>query len=499
MTTHGVRTIHGHGVPRGGWAGRARISAADLPALLWRERWIMAGVFALIAILGLLLALSLKTAYPANASVLVRLGQEYVYEPRAGDAGRGAVPDADQVLQSEVEILGSPQLKERVIARLGLSRIYPDLGKKYAGASAETQLRIRALAVRRLEQGLKIATAPDTPVIRVAFEHRTPQMAAGVLNALLEEYLLYRRGVLETSVSPALEQQRLAFQARLAEADTAYQDFLERNRIGDFETEKTSLAALQGQLDQQRALNEIALQERLGRLSVLTRQLGQLAPEVSLYRDVSTAGSEKLVSLRLQREDLLSRYKPDARPVLEVEAQIAQLEQAIARGRAEGEAGRRIGLNPVHQTLQTERIQLSAEVAALRQSQAALARQLIQLTQRRQRLAELEPMFQDLSIERDVLLANVRDFTVREAQSRAAQEIAAQTSDNIRIIARATPPARGKSLRRPVFLAALLFAGFSALCAGLARMWLRPGLPTPAVAARTLDLPVLAGAAFKAG
>jgi hypothetical protein len=45
---------------------------------------------------------------------------------------------------------------------------------------------------------------------------------------------------------------------------------------------------------------------------------------------------------------------------------------------------------------------------------------------------------------------------------------------------------------------AFVFAAFSALCAGLLRAFLRPGLPTPRTAARTLDLPVLGVAALKA-
>jgi hypothetical protein len=44
---------------------------------------------------------------------------------------------------------------------------------------------------------------------------------------------------------------------------------------------------------------------------------------------------------------------------------------------------------------------------------------------------------------------------------------------------------------------AFLFAAFTAACAGLVRMLLRPGLQTPASASRTLGLPVLATAQYK--
>ena len=115
-----------------------------------------------------------------------------------------------------------------------------------------------------------------------------------------------------------------------------------------------------------------------------------------------------------------------------------------------------------------------------------------------QRLAALEPQLQTLKQDRDLLQTNVRDFTGKTLQTDAERQMAADSSDNIRIVERASPAATGKSLRKPVMILAFLFAGFAALCAGLVRMFLRPGLPTPASAARTLDLPILGMASMKA-
>lgn len=498
MAAPGAWTIRPHDqATRTDWAGRPHYAVSDFATLLWRERYLMVAVFSILFVLGAAAAFTMKTTYPAYSSVLVRLGQEYVYEPLSGDAARGAVPDSDQLIQSETEILGSGQLKQRVIDKLGLARIYPKLAAKYASASGAGKKLILGQAIRALETSTKIETAPDTPIIRLSFTHEDPEIAALVLNTLLEEYLIYRRSVLTDPTSPALARQREAFEARLLQADAAYEDFLTNNRIGDFVAEKASLGQLQQQIEQQKYQTDAQLQDRMGRLSMLESQMGQVSQEVGLYRDISSAANDKLMTLKLQREDLLSRYKNDARPVQELDAQIAQLEAGIATGRTQGEGAKRFGLNPVYQTIQTEKIQLTAEVAALKQSQVALADQVIQLTERRLRLAELEPKFQSLSLDRDVLQASVRDFTVKEQQSRAASEIASTTNDNIRIVSRATEPTKGKSLKKPVIVLAFLFAGFTALCAGLLRMFLRPGLPTAQSASRTLDLPVLATAPMK--
>jgi uncharacterized protein involved in exopolysaccharide biosynthesis len=465
--------------------------------LLWRERWLMLAVFLGLAVLGVVFALTLKTVYPTHSSVLVKLGQEYVYQPRAGDAARGAVPDNDQLVQSETEILSSDGLKMLVVRRIGVGRLAPQEAAAYAAASPEKRELMIAGLAQSIGRSLKIDTAPGTPIIRLTYQNSDPQLAALVLNTLLEEYLTFRRSVLLTPTAGALDDQRRAFQQRLAQEDTAYQNFLTSNQIGDFEADKTSLSTLSATIEQQQYANDAALKEKTGRLAAIDAELGGLAPEVGLYHDSDPTAPAKLADLKVQREGLLSRYKPDAQPVKDMDAQIARLEAGIAAGRTQTKGPERTGLNPVYQTFQTEKLQLSAEAAGLRETAASLSDEMKQLTVRRLRLAQLEPQYQAMNLDRDALQSNVKDLTAKAEESEASEGIAAATNDNIRIIERATAPTEGKSLQKPVLVLALVFAAFSALCAGLLRMFLRPGLPTPASASRTLDLPVLGAASYK--
>jgi uncharacterized protein involved in exopolysaccharide biosynthesis len=475
---------------------RTRYAAGDLPALMWRERWLMLAVFIGLAVLAVAFALTLKTVFPTHASVLVKLGQEYVYQPRSGDAGRGAVPDNDQLVQSEAEIMGSDAVKARVVQRIGVARLDPADARAYAAGNTEQRALILAKVVQGIGRSLKIDTAPGLPVVRLSYQSGDAQLASQVLNTLLEEYLAYRRTVLMSPTS-ALADQRRAFQARLDQEDTAYQNFLASNQIGDFEADKSSLSQLSAQIEQQQLANDTALKEKTGRLSVIEAELAGLAPEVVLYHDADPTAQTKLADLKVQRESLLSRYKADAQPVKDMDAQIAQLEAGIATGRTAGKGAERTGVNPVYQTFQTEKLQLAAEVDGLRQTGATLADEMSRLTERRLRLAKLEPQYQTLSLDRDALANNVKDLAAKAAESEASEGIAAATNDNIRIVERAQPAAQGKSLKKPVLALGVVFAAFTALCAGLLRMFLRPGLPTPASAGRTLDLPVLGAAPLK--
>jgi uncharacterized protein involved in exopolysaccharide biosynthesis len=480
----------------GGWAARTKYAPQDFVTLLWRERWLMLAVFATIFVLGVGFAATLKTSYSAHSSVLVGLGQEYVYEPRAGDAARGAVPDSDMVIQSEAEILSSDELKQRVIARIGLKTLYPALATA-AGKGPAERAKAQAAAVKAIGEKLGVDTAPSAPVIRVSFQHANAAVAAKVVNTLLEEYLIYRRGILQSGSGPVIDAQRKLFEAKLATVDGAYQALLSENGIGDFDGEKTSLTQVQVQLEQQQYSTESQLREAQGQLVSLNSQIGQISPETDVYRDRNLAGDNRLVELKVERENLLSRYKPDSDPVRQKSAEIAQIEAALASGRTQGDTARRVGANPVYQTVQTQRVDAQTRVSALQQTLAAVRGQLAEVTRRQQALARLDPQFQGLSRDRAILQDNVKDFSIREQQGQAARAIADKGADNIRIVERAAPPSAGKSLKKPVAILALLFAGFSALCAGLLHMFLRPGIPTPSAAGRTLGLPVLGYAPLK--
>jgi uncharacterized protein involved in exopolysaccharide biosynthesis len=479
------------------WATRARYAPTDFITLLWRERFLMLVVFLVIVVLGFAFASTLKKSYTAESSLFVRLGQEYVYEPRAGDAGRGAVPDVDQVIQSEAEILGSGELRERVIRKIGFANIFPAQSVKYAGATPEGKRKLIAQGRDSIAKSLKIETAPDNSIIRLTYQNQNPEMAEKVLNTLLEEYLTYRKGLLINSDGQVLQRQRDIFEQKLADTDASFQSFLSTNDIGDFAAQKNTLMQLQSQVEQQKYSVEAQLQDRTGRLAAVEAEISRTPADMVLYRDADTSAATKLNQLKLDREGLLSRYRADAQPVRDIEAQIAQLQQGVSSGRTAGEGARRSGPNPIWQTLQTTRNDLSAEVAALRESLTAYTQQVGDVNQRLLRLSELEPQFNALTRDRDILSTNVKDYTVKEQQDEAQRRMSSESSDNIRIVRRAVAPSQGKSLKKPILALTIMFAAFTALCAGLVRMFLRPGLQTPASASRTLGLPVLATAGVK--
>ena len=74
------------------------------------------------------------------SSLLVRLGQEYVYQPRSGDAARGAVPQTtDSACSPRRRSSSSDELKRRVIRAVGLQTLDPRQASAWANAADDAQ------------------------------------------------------------------------------------------------------------------------------------------------------------------------------------------------------------------------------------------------------------------------------------------------------------------------------------------------------------------------
>jgi hypothetical protein len=234
--------------------------------------------------------------------------------------------------QSEVEILTSGPLTARTIEKVGYGRLYPKNAKRYAAADQSGRAYLVQRAVADVGAALAVQTTPKSNVIRLSYEHPDAQVAAAVLNAHVTGYLQYRREVLSDVTLPLVSQQRRVFETRLAQANTQLKDFLASEKIGDFVSEKVSLGTLEATLREERYRVQARLREVEGRLGGLNR--APVAAQIDLYRDVDNTAENRLRDLRIQREELLSRYKPNARPVQEVEVQVAQLERMLREGRA---------------------------------------------------------------------------------------------------------------------------------------------------------------------
>ncbi len=474
---------------------RPRYGLFDVVGLLFRQLLLMILVFVVVLALGAAAVLTLKKTYTAGASLLVNAGQEYVYQPRVGGlADRQSQPPAvGEVAQAEANIIGTREVKLRAVRALGLP-FFQKPGK----VSTDPVEKQEGDAIKFINDGLSIGTTPQGATIGLGFESDDAEKSARVLNAVIDQYLIYRREVFQDRTTSAIQSQRRVFEDELAEVDRAYGSFLATNAIGDFAATKAALAnAYQTTLTEKLSV-ENQLNQAARRLQTLEAQQAVTPAEVTLQQDLNVSAQDQILQLRTEREQLLARYQPGSQPVQDIEARIAGLQAYVAGGSTVGAKEVRLGPNPVWTELETTRITTRAERDSLGSRLASVNRQLGEILQRQAQLTREESENSTLTSNRDVLTASIREFQQRETQSRADNGLVAAGADNVRVIERAAAPTRGKSLKLPLLALVILFAGFTALCVGLLRVFTLRGFSTPGMAGRTLEMPVLAVAPMKA-
>ncbi len=475
------------------------LSLGDVVSLLMRELWLMLIIFIVIAGIGVLAASRMSSSYTAGASLLMQLGESYVYNSPTNDAGRGAIATIDQVVQSETAILGSTDLKKRVIDRLGYKTILPGAPKLWNPATPAEHAASEAAAIKVIQAGLSINTAPQNPVVLLSFKHSDPEAASLILNTLIDEYAVERRRVLADKTGPLLQAQRQTLDDELAQNNETYRDFLTRIGVGDFDAARATYSKVYDQIQTDLYATQTQIAQDNAKLADIKASLGRLSPEMSTERDLDLSVPNKLAALQQQRQDLLSRYLPDAPPVKDVDAQIASLQTLMTGGRGIGEQSHKLGVNPVYTDLTGQRFNLEADVAAMTAKAQRLQDQAAQVTAKLLDMQGTQTQYNTLSTERNVIQDGLKSVAQRIQENNAAQQVANSTNDSVRIVERASPPDKPQSLKRLVMIVGLLFAAISALCAGLLRVVTRRGFVSAAMASKALDLPVLAQAKVKAG
>jgi len=466
-----------------GWAEAPRLTVADVAAMLWAERMLVLAVGGAIVALGLIAALAAPRTYTARSELIVRMGEEYVYQPTAGGAGAGATPDMQTIVNAEMRLIGSGAAVRGAIESIGIARLYPDIA-----ASPASDARKLAAAERAFAQHLTVETAPQTPAIGLAFEHRNAETAAAAVNALIEQYLRHRRDVLVGGEYEALSQQSGDISTRAGQATAAMSTFLTEHQIGDFESELAALAARAGDIETQLLDAQARRREAEARSAALRQRYNSEPEQIELYQE--SDARRDLVEAQMERERLLAAYQPDALPVREVDRRIAQIQAFLAGG--DPPSITRRGPNPVRQDVASQLYGMEAEARAQRGRETALDQQRTEVRERLRAMQALEPRFRQLQRDRTILETNAQNFASRAEEARARSQMLGRATDNISAIERASVPTQGKSLRSPIMIVTLLIAGIVALAAGLSRGLMRRSFPTPSSAARALDTPVLA-------
>jgi succinoglycan biosynthesis transport protein ExoP len=307
------------------------------------------GTLILIVFLGLLTSLLLTLPqtpiYQARGSIEIQdLNENFLntrnVSPTADDWASYA-PGSD--LQTQVKILRSESVLERVVAKLDLGKkLFPEEGSgrlstwhKALGLSGRMQAPTREKILTLVAKNLKISTDTNTRLVEISYDSTDPQLAADFVNTLTAEFVqqnLESHWKTTQQTGEWLTRQMEGVRIKLEKSEDQLQTYAQASGLL-FTSEKDNVS--------EEKLRE--LQEELSKA-----QADRVASQ-SKYELASTASPEslpevlddktlmeyqvKLTDLRRQLAELSSSLTAANPAVKKVQAQVTTLESALDKER----------------------------------------------------------------------------------------------------------------------------------------------------------------------
>jgi len=308
-------------------------TAREVAMVLFRQRRVFLWASGLVFAVAILYATA-GTKYQAHMKVLVRRGRAdapvSAQENAPLDLTRMQATEED--LNSEVELLRDDEVLRRVVVASSL-QTHDWLRFLRRGEGQEAQIE---RAARRLGKKLEVAPIKKTNLIEVSYASDDPKLAAKVLQAVAVTYLekhmeVHRPG----GEFHFFEQQTAESRRELEEAKNKLLRFNSSHKVIAAAEQRDLALQKLSETDASLRQTRIDLAETKRRVFELKIKLAEL-PERTVTQ-VRTADNPELLKslkaslldLQLKRTQLLTKFEPTHRLVLEVDQQIAQAEAAI--------------------------------------------------------------------------------------------------------------------------------------------------------------------------
>lgn len=439
---------------------RSAFSPRDVLFVLFRHKRKALLVFVAISALTVAAALALPDEYRSEAKMLVRLGRESVAMDPTASIGPTVQPiqTRESELNSELEILRSRELVEQVVARLGAERLVSD------AEAGMDPAELDADAVKQLQEDVHVSVVPDSNVLDVAYVAADPALAHRVVDAYVKEFLDLRLTVYRSPGSQHFfaEQHRMA-REELEQVQRQIRDLKDKTGLADLVTQRTirlnRIGGLESAIDDTHA--RLAAAEAT--VDQLRDRLAELPEEVVTSQTTNAPNSsvemlrQRLAELRLEEQDLASRYVESSPTVQAIRRQITEATAMLQA--AEERSQKTTGLNSTWEAL---KLRMETELANVAAERAMLERLAADLAQARSGVALLnQAQIQIQQLERQAAIAEekVQKYARTYEQARIDRALEADKISNISVYQPATRPQDPQGPRRTLLIAVGLFLG----------------------------------------
>lgn len=488
------------------------------------KRRLLIGAGTLIGVVGAVGALLLITPrYEVSASLLLRLAREVKPAVATGTAGQTFQAVRPEDIASEIEILRSQFLIEKVVQFFGENLFLAEPGpqtftqrvkaviRSVAGAvrTAGQEIMIRIGLSRRLtpgeqavlavQGGLIVEPVPRSDVIRIRLGTPDPNVGIKVAGKLIDFYLEEHIAAHKTQKARTfLEEQTETTRRALAGHEASRAAFKRSKSVASLDEERKLLLGQRKDMAAALDTTQADASQVAAEIKDIDRKRAELSPDLRL----STTSQRnplidilrtRLVTLEGRREELRGKYSDDSRIVSDLDREIEDVRRSLA---AEGPYVTQSVTSGVNSTVQTLERELIAKRGTLQGLQARLSTLTQQLAALNAEIRAIELADVELRrLERELVLAeqNYTLYTKNLEEARISEALDIAKISNVVVIA---PPTASLVPVWPpklmVLVGGLLVGLGGAITVAFALEAFRPTVRSRADVAEVLGVPVLA-------
>ena len=359
----------------GNSTGRAAAEA------LFRHRSLFIAVAGLILVVTVLVIVFTPRTYVSEMNVLVRNARpDYLLSPERSNGQLTQNEVTEERVGSEMEVLKSRDLADVVVD--------PSWPKTPLSQRRDSEIRAHEKAVAEFSKHLTVESLRKSNMIRVAYVASTPMQATDTLDRLLEAFLA-KQGEIErsTGASSFFGSEAARYKDDLDKAQQQLAAFQQNSQIISLPTREATIETQINLIEDSMRSAQVQVTEAANRVSSDRHQLAaqpdrqatmqKSVPNLEAIQQLTTM----LATYQNKRTELVTRYQPSDRLVVEVNQQIANTTAALTAAKNSGGTESTTDVNPLSQ-------QLKAQLSTSTSDLAALQGRLADLTAQRDRLKQ---------------------------------------------------------------------------------------------------------------
>jgi uncharacterized protein involved in exopolysaccharide biosynthesis len=423
--------------------------------ILFKWKGLILTCFVVVVVPVLIVTLLKPSQYQVTTKFLLKTLRAEVALTPAGPERILNSPITPQVINSEIAILKSLDLINKAVE----TSSYPLLTNGENGSAAQKERALQSLRAR-----INITPIPESNVIEVGFQDQDPRQAAQFLNTLaalyLEKHATVHRG--GDNAVEFFEEQAAVYKTRFEKTSEALKQFQEKNKIIDLGQETSQNLEQFSKLEEMLKQLQADIEAGEKGIGTLEQQVKQQPDQISTQKTVMvnpeiTSISSKVIELERQRNELLQRYTPKSRFVMDKENEITALRKQLEETQPHVAGDTIISQNRVKEILTQDLLTKRATVDSLGAKRRALIQEMAPYQARLKVLKdnsfELGRLRKEFDTARDTYLL----YQQKGEEARISQAMDKEKIINVGIIQEAFPPVLplGRGLIMALALAAI--------------------------------------------